>query len=460
MAPDKEKETNKELFESMPMPRALATLAVPTIIGQLIVLIYNLADTYFIGRIGDPLMVAGVSLILPLFNFALPISNLIGVGGSSLISRLLGRGEAEYARRVSSFCLYASIGVALLFSMGTLAFMKPLLSVLGASSATERFARQYALCVIVLGAVPTVVSMTFANMLRSVGLARQAGFGVSMGGVINIGLDPLFMFVLFPGGMEIMGAGIATVTSNVIACLYFIAVILRERGRIVLTLSPRTGVPRREDIRSIFSVGIPSALSTLLYDVNYIVLNKMISFCGDIPVAAIGIVLKAERLPLNVGVGLAQGMMPLAAYNYSAKNYDRMKKAANQSRLAGLVFAACSIVLYLVFSRQIIGFFIKDSATIALGSKFLRIRILTTPFVFMCFHLALMFQAVGRGDRSLIMALVRWAAFNIPMLFIMNALAGMYGLIWSSLIADLLTLVVYFRLYRSFLRTLTKAQAG
>lgn len=450
-----QEKSNKEVFETMPIPKALATLAIPTIIGQLVVLIYNMADTFYIGRTNNPLMVAGASLILPVYNICISLAGLAGVGGGSLISRLLGAGNSRQAKKVSAFSFYLSIGLAVFFSFMTALFMDPLLGLLGASGDTFGYARQYAFCVIVLGALPTVMSITMANLLRSVGCARQAGFGVSMGGVINIFLDPLFMFVLFPSGMETAAAGIATMCSNVIVCIYYLVLILRMPKDTVLTFSPRAGIPETEHIRSVFFVGIPAALATLLFDLAYVVIDKLATGYGDIPLAAIGIVLKAERLPLNVGVGLCQGMMPIAAYNFSSGNHERMKKVVSFSRLVGLLIATVSIVLYEIFAGNILRFFIADAETVRIGANFLRVRCLATPFMFMCFHLVNLFQAVGKGGKAMFLAVVRWAVFNIPMLFLFNAAFGMYGIVWTQIVADICTVAVSFYVYRRFEKSIT-----
>ena len=448
------------LFERVPVPEALMTLAVPTIIGQLVVLIYSLADTFFIGRANNPLMVGGASLILPVYNICISLANIAGVGGGSLISRLLGAGQKEQAGRVSALSFYLSLGLAVLFSALTAAFMGPLLRALGASGDTMDYARQYAFCVIVLGGVPTVVSLTMSNLFRSVGFAREAGFGVSMGGLLNIALDPLFMFVLFPRGMETAAAGIATMLSNVAVCAYY-GFLLSTKGRdTVLTLSPKAGLPEKRNIRSIFAVGLPSAIATLLFDLDFIVIDRLASGYGDIPLAAIGIVLKAERLPLNTGVGLCQAMTPLAGYNYSSGNHVRMRDTVRISRWMGLAVAAVSIVMYELFAPQIIRLFIADEETVRIGAAFLRVRCLATPFMFMCFHLVHLFQAVGEGARALFLAVLRWAVFNIPMLFLFNALFGMYGIVWTQIAADIFTVAVSFYVYHRFSRGLAAAGAG
>lgn len=441
---------NREIFENLPIPKALAELAIPMIFGQLIVLVYSLADTFYIGRTNNPLMVAGVSLLLPVFNISVSIANLLGVGGGTLISRLLGAKNESDARRVSSFCVYTTIIFAGLFSFVMYIFMTPALFLFGASYDTLPYSMQYAFCVIVFGAIPTVLSMTLSNLLRSTGYAKQAGFGISMGGIINIILDPLFMFVIFPEGMEVLGAGIATMLSNVITCSYFIGIIYFLGDSSNLSLSPFAGLPNRENIHSIFYVGIPASISTLLFDFAYIVIDKLTAGYGDVPLAAIGIVLKAERLPLSVGIGICQGMMPLAAYNYAAKNYNRMHETVNFSRNAGLVFGFVSVVLYELFASGIMRLFIADAETIRLGTNFLRARCLATPFMFMCFHLVNFFQAVGYGGKALTLGAARWAVFNIPMLLVMNYVFGMYGIVWTQVIADIMMTIVSMIVYKRF----------
>ena len=446
----KTREDNREIFETWPIPKALAELALPMIFGQLIILIYNLADTFYIGRTNNPLMVAGVSLLLPVFNISITFANLFGVGGGTLISRLMGAGRNNEAKSVSSFCFYMTILTAGIYSGLVYIFMRSILNLLGASPDTMIFAEQYTFCVIVIGAIPTILGMTLANFLRSTGYAKQAGFGVSMGGIINIFLDPLFMFVLLPSGYEVLGAGIATMLSNLIICVYFLIVIYRLKNSI-LSLAVKNFRASVQNIKSIFYVGVPAAIAVTLFDVTYIIIDKLISLYGDIPLAAVGIVLKAERLPLNVGIGLCMGMMPLAAYNYSSGNFKRMREAVNFSRLVGLVIGFVSVALYEIFAADIMKIFIEDSQTVELGTQFLRARTLATPFMFICFHLVNFFQAVGMGGRALALGSARWVIFNIPLLFVLNYFFGMYGIVWTQVLADVLMTLVSIIVYERFI---------
>ena len=374
-------------------------------------------------------MMAATSLILPVFNITLCLAGLAGIGGGSLISRLLGEGDEEEARRVSAFSLYLGLAVAALFAVGILVFMEPVLQLLGAGANTYEYARQYALCVIVVGGVPTVLSNVLSNLIRSIGLSREASAGIILGGVLNIALDPLFMFVLLPDGQEVLGAGLATCLSNCVAFLFFAVVLVRMGRGAAVTFSPKAGMPRAESISAIFSVGVPSAITTFLFDLDYVIIDKLMVAYDDLALAAVGIVLKVERFPLNVGIGICQGMMPLVAYNYSARDRGRMEGTVRLARGTGLAVAAVSILLYELFAVQFSHLFIADARTVELASQFLRIQVLATPLMFLSFFTVYLFQAFGQGRIALFLGVTRWLVLNIPMLFLLNALVGMYGLV-------------------------------
>lgn len=440
----------EDVFANLPVPTALRKMIIPAVTSQLIVLIYNMADTFFVGQTDNPYMVAGTSLILPVFNITLCLAGLAGVGGGSLISRLLGQGDEAEARRVSAFSLYLGLAISALFAAGIAAFMEPVLGLLGAGENTYPYARQYALCVIVAGGVPTVLSNVLANLIRSIGRSRTASTGIILGGLLNIALDPLFMFVLMPEGYEVLGAGLATCLSNCIAFLFFVVVLVRTGRGSVITVSPGSGLPRNDSILAIFGVGIPSAIATFLFDLDYVILDKLMVSYDDLALAAVGIVLKVERFPLNVGIGICQGMLPLVAYNYSAGNKQRMEDTIRLARRLGLVIAGISIVLYELFAVQFAHLFISDVQTVELASRFLRIRVLATPLMFLSFFTVYMFQAFGKGWISLFLGVTRWLVFNIPMLFLLNALFGMFGLVWSQVTADILTVLLSFYVYRKY----------
>lgn len=449
------KRDNTELFERMPIGRAVRKMALPTIAGQLIILIYSIADTFFIGRTNDPAKVAGASLILPVFNLALSISGLTGTGGGALVSRLLGLKDRENAGRVNSFSVCFSVLVAGLFSVLTLVFMEPLLNALGASSEVFPYAKDYAMWVIVAGGIPTVMTNVYSSLLRSVGESRSAGIGVMAGGVINILLDPLIMFVLLPEGMEIFGAGLATFLSNVISMAYFL-IVIRRLGRESVLMHPLFDLPGKKHIMDVLKVGIPAAVTAFLFDMDYIVIGRLMSAYGDTALAAVGIVLKVERLPQNIIIGAAMGMMPIVAYNYGAKNYARMDAARSYTLKTGVLIGAVSTLLYLVFSPAVMRVFISDAGTVAVGTVFLRIRCAVTTLMALCVFHVFLFNGMGQGGYALFIGVFRWAVLNIPMLFVMDRLFGMYGIVCGQFTGDIPTVTVSLLMYRHLKKRLMR----
>ena len=440
-------EETREIFETRPVSRALAKMAIPTIVSQLITLIYNVADTWFIGQTNNPYMVAASSLVLTVFLMTTGIANLFGVGGGSLVVRLLGKNDGEEAEKVASLSLVMAAAASLAFSILCFIFMNPLLRLLGASDNTIGFARQYLMFVVVIGCFPTVLANTMSSMVRNIGYSREAGFGLGMGGVLNVILDPIFMFVVFPDGYQVVGAAVATMLSNFITLIYFIFVYKKLERETVLTLPHSIEKIRRESMGSLFSVGIPAAMSLLLFDLCNIVINRLASGHGDIELAAIGIVLKVERLPLNIGIGICLGMTPLVAYNYSSKNHKRMKDFFRTARLAGLIISVLCVVFYRVCASYIIGAFISDADTVRFGTQFLQSRCFATPFMFLSFHMVHFMQAVDRGKVSFQLAVIRQLCLNIPILFLMNMFFGMSGIVWTQLTADFINVIISYVIY-------------
>ena len=292
-----------------------------------------------------------------------------------------------------------------------------------------------------------MLSMVLSNLIRSSGYSKEAGIGISMGGILNIVLDPVFMFWVFPDGMQVTGAAFATMLSNIVTFLYFVFVCINIRTKAVISIDLRQGLPERKSMSAVFGVGVPAGVSVLLFDLANMVANKKMSIHGDTALAAYGIVTKVERLPLNVGIGICLGMIPLIAYNYSAKNVVRMKQIFNCARIVGVTIAGFSVCFYFICSKEIITFFIRDAETIQLGTTFLQARCFATPFMFLCFNMVHYFNAIGKGTVSFGLAVVRQILFNIPIMLLLNAHYGAYGLVWTQLIADTFTVVVSYTVY-------------
>lgn len=429
--------SKNELFAHVPVPKALAAMAIPTIISQMVNLIYNMVDGFFIGRTGNSYMMAATSLILTLTMLHVALANLFGVGGGSLVARLMGIGKEEKARRVSALCVYGAAAAALLYALLVVLFLDPILRFLGASDATIGYARAYTLIVIVAGSLPALLSLVLSHLLRNAGYASKASFGLSMGGVLNVVLDPLFMFVLLPAGYEVEGAAAATLLSNVVSCVYLLCAYRRAGADAPLSLKLQDArAADRESIRAVLAVGVPSAVLTGLFDLANICVNILAASYNDMVLAGMGIVMKLERLPNAVNMGICQGMLPIVAFNYASGNRERMKSVIHTARLTGLTVSAVCIALFELFAGPASRLFMNTSAgdaqtalmTVGYAALFLRIRCLASPVQFLNYHSSFCMQAVGDGRATLVHAVVRELVFYIPLMFLLNALFGQVGL--------------------------------
>ena len=427
----------KELFESMPVPKALITLAVPTIISQMISVIYNMVDAFFIGRTGNSYMMAATTLTLTVMLLCISFANLFGIGGGSLIARLMGSHRIDEAKSVCAFSVYGAAAIAIIYSILIGSFMEPVLNFLGASSETLGYAKQYATYVVVIGCLFQTLSLTLAFLLRNTGYSSKASIGLSGGGILNMILDPLFMFVILPKGMEVTGAAVATLISNVCSCIYMIITVEKASKTAPLSLKPSDFRKiSRANIGSLFSVGIPSAILTGLFDVANVCVNMLAAAHNDFVLAGLGIVMKIERIPNAINVGLSLGMLPLVAYNFASGNHDRMRQTIRVARITGLVTSAVCLVLLFIFARPVSNFFLSTTAgdttaalaTVGYAAVFLRIHCLASPVQFLNYSNSYCMQAMGNGTGTLIHACMRELVFYIPFMFLLDKLFGEIGL--------------------------------
>lgn len=436
---------NKELFESMPVSKALMVMAVPTIISQLINVVYNIVDTFFIGRTGNSYMVAAVTVSFTLFMITTALSNLFGIGGGSLVARLIGRKDEAEARKVSSFGFYGGIAIAASYSLLVGLFMDPILTLFGASAFTIGYARQYVWLVVIIGGLPEIISGVCAHLLRNTGYSKQASIGLSSGGILNMVLDPLFMFVLLPKGWEVFGAALATLLSNIVACIYMLATLAKVSRVSVLSIrfGDIRGI-RPGTVKELFSVGIPSMILTGLFDVANIVLNALMSGYGDLALAAVGIVMKAERLPNAFNIGISQGMLPIVAYNFASGNRERMKRVMNTARIWGIAISLCSILFFEIFASPVVRVFLstavgnmeESAVTIGFGIQFIRIRCIASLPQFLNYYNSYCMQAMGDGRDTLLHSVFRELVFYIPFMFLLNWFFGLYGLVFAIIAGE------------------------
>lgn len=423
------------LFEQAPIPKAVFTLAVPTILSSLVMVLYNLADTWFVGMLNDPIQNAAVTLAAPVLLAFNAINNLFGVGTSSMMGRALGRKDEDTVRRSSAFGFWASLVSALLFSLIFTCLRDPFLTILGASNDNAATTSHYLFWTVTLGAVPSILNVVLAFLVRTEGASMHASIGTMSGCLLNILLDPIF---ILPGGLNMgaAGAGLATFLSNCFACLYFLVLILVLRKTSYVCLHPAAALPKKHIVLGICAVGIPASIQNLLNVTGMTVLNNFASAFGSDAVAAMGISYKIYMIPMNIAFGLSQGIMPLISYNYGSRNIKRAKKAfmfAAKITLSALLLAT---VLYYINSEQLIRLFMKNDIIIAYGTRFLRGMCLGLPFLSLDFLCVGTLQACGKGFTSFLFAVMRKIILEIPALIVLNALYPLYGLAYAQFAAE------------------------
>lgn len=444
------------LFERMPIKGAVLRQIIPSIFSQMIVLIYNLADTYFVGMLNAPVQTAAVTVSYSAFVMLTAISNLFAVGGASLLARSLGQKNGKKARSVSAITFWCGLICAILFSLLFWCLASPVLHLCGATAETYGAAFQYAKWVIIVGGPGTILNVLLANLIRAEGKAVIAALGVSFGGFTNIILDPLFILPKFLGlGAE--GAGMATAISNLVATLFFLIFVCVKKKGMIITINPKHLKDMPEYIGGIVSIGIPSAIQYALTVVSVSALSKFVSGYETAAVAGLGIVKKLDQLPLYFSIGVANGLLPLLAYNYSSGNQKRRQDAFIFGSVISFGFSILCLVFYEAFAPALAGLFIKDAATIAYSSKFLRIMVVAMPMMSLCYPMIVQFQAMGKVKESLVCSILRKGVLDIPLLFLMNALVPLYGCMAVQSIVDSISLLVALYFYRKVHKSYSKS---
>ena len=433
------------VFESMPVRQAVLKQAMPAVASQMVVLIYNLADTYFVGMLDDPVQTAAVTVAFPAFLMLTAISNLFGVGGASRLAQALGRKREDQAAQISAVSFWGGVFCALLYSLLFALLARPILTLCGAKADIYDTARNYAQWVIVIGALPTVMNTLLANLTRAEGSAGRAFWGVTLGGLLNIALDPIFILPQFLG-MGAAGAGAATMVSNLTAALFLLSNILLRPGSTVLRVDPRLLRYAQEHVGRILSIGFPSALQIGLTVVAVAAQAKFVSKYATEAVAGLGIAKKIDNLTLYFSIGVANGILPMLAYNFSSGNQQRRRDVLKTGCAIALGFSLFTLVLFELFAPQCTALFIDDPLTIRYGAAFLRRLMVSMPCMSLCYPRIIHFQAIGKVRQSLICSVLRKGVLDIPLLFLMDRLFPLYGCMWVQTIVDAisLTAILYF----------------
>lgn len=432
----KETELEKDWMGTMKVSKAVAKMAIPSVISSLVTVVYNMADTFFVGQTGDALQVAAVSLTNPIFILFMAFANMFGMGGSAAASMALGQKNEKRVRQVSAFVTYASLIVGVLFAVILLMFTGPILSLFGADAQTYEYARGYTVYVAV-GAPFIIWSAAASFVVRAEGASREAMIGSMIGTIANIVLDPIFISGF---GMGAAGAAIATTIGNLMASAYYLWYFLRRSK--VMSLRPKDFTCREGILKGVCSTGLPTAIFSALMSVSTIVLNQILVAYGNDPVAAIGIVFKANMFITFLQMGLANGIQPLLGYSYGAGSMKRFQEVERFTKKCCVIVGVAATVLFFVAREPIIRLFISDNDVVYYGVEMLVAYMVSGPFIGILFVNMNCMQSVEHALPATILSVMRQGVLLIPLLYLLEAVAGLDGVIYGQAITDYIAVIL------------------
>ncbi len=439
-----------EALHSQPPWKSVLSNSIPSMISMIMVLIYNIADLYFVGQTDDTLKVSAVSLATPVYLFFMAFGNVFGIGGTSVCSIAFGAGDTDKVKKVSCFCLWTSVGLGFILSLGVFLFIDPIVTLLGAGEDVFTMVKDYVVIITFSGPL-VLISFCMSNLVRAEGRPREAMFGLLLGNLINIILDPILILTL---NMGVQGAGIATLIGNVSSGIYYIFYLLK--GKSFFNANIKTFTLDFQIIKSVLIIGIPSSLSTFFMSVSQITLNYQMSQYGDLAVAAIGVAVKISMFTSMIFIGLGQGIGPLFGYCIGARNKTRYKGIMKFS----LIFAFClsSLITFICYLTLdlLVGAFLSEAEAFELAYNFSELRLTTAVLFGMFYVLINALQAAGLAKSALTVNISRQGLIFIPALFILGERFGIMGLVLAQPVADVLSFILVTTLYLISSRSLFK----
>lgn len=448
-----EKASKEELFERMPVIKAIFTLTIPMVISSIVAIIYNLSDTYFVGILNDPVQNAGITLVAPAMTLFYAVTNLFGVGASSLMSRKLGMKDYDNVKKASATGIYFGLICSIFLSAITFIFNNPMLKILGTDENTYQVTKDYLFWTVGLGAVPGIMNILFSFILRAEGRSVHASVGAMSGCLLNIILDPFF---ILPFGLNLgaVGAGVATFISNCVACAYFLILLVFLKGKTLVSVNPKNFSLNPEILKNIFVVGIPGVFQNFLNVVGMTIMNNIVSGYGTDPVAAMGIVSKLNIIPIQVIFGFSQGVMPLIGYNYASKNSERVKDTIKKTFAITLSALAVLVLIYTFLGKYLVRVFMNNDHIVDLGSWFLCGCAWSLPFMCIDFIVVGISQSFGMGKIALIFSFLRKAFLEIPFIFLLNYFFGLSGLAFPACFGEIIMSVIAFSVLKNLMKKL------
>lgn len=431
-----EQNTKLNLLGNAPISKALVSLGIPIMIGMLINALYNLADAYFVSGLGESPMGA-ISIVFPLGQVVVGLGLMFGNGAASYLSRLLGCEDKNTADTVASTALYSSILIGAILIILTFIFLRPVLMLLGATETIMPYALTYAR-IYILSCIFNVFNVTMNNIAASEGAAKTTMCALLSGAVINVGLDPLFIYTFHMG---VAGAAIATAISQFISSLVYLSYVLRKKS--AFTFSIKSFSPTKQIFAEILKIGIPTLSFQLLTSLSIALINRAANGYGDAVIAGMGAVTRITSMGTLVVFGFLKGFQPIAGFSYGAKNFKRLRQSIKISILWSTVFCIIVGLLMILFSAQIISQFANENEEmILIGQKSLT----GNGFSFFLFGFytvySSLFLALGKGTAGFILGACRQGICFLPVILLLPELLGMNGILYAQPIADILSAIV------------------
>lgn len=426
-------DANLELMEKAPVPQAILKLSIPTILSTIVSLLYNLADTFFIGMLDDPIQLGAISLAFPAFMVLQAVGNIVGSGAPSYISRCLGAKNYDEAKKTSCVSVYLVTGIAFFMGLLYFIFQAPVLRLLGTSSDTIVPTQSYLRIIMAFGFV-LALQVILPSLLRAEGKITEAVSGMVIGTVANIILDPIFILGLHQG---VAGAAWATVIGNMFAVIYYLRIFLK--GKTVCSIQPKFFQPSKRIIFQVLKIGLPASIAQIIMSFSNILMNNLAADYGDYVISAYGVAGKITSMVFMITVGYVSGYMPFAGYNYGAGKIKRMVSALKFTMLTATGVCLVLLIPLLGLAPTIMRAFTSDAQIIETGIRFLHAQAISVPLLGVQMTMMSTFQATGRAIPALVVNLGRQCLFYIPLLYLLNSYIQLSGLMYAQPIADFLT---------------------
>ncbi len=428
--------SHAEQMGNAPIQKILWKLAIPGIVGMLVNAIYNIVDTLFVGGLNNTQAIGAVAVAFPLMMMVSSFGQMFGIGANSYIARLLGAGKKQEADHVAATTFWTALVSGLVVTALGLIFMEPILKLFGATATIMPYAKGYS-NVIVMFSTLFMINMTMNNMIRAEGNPKYSMIALSAGAIINIILDPIFIFTL---GYGVQGAAIATVIGQVCATGILLSYYLR--GKSLVHIGLKYVKPSKEIYTEVLKIGVPSFARQVLISISMGMLNSAAMVFGDAAVAAMGVIMRVFSMALYVAFGFIQGFMPLAAFNYGAKKFDRLKEAISISTRTLTILSTVAAVVMFFFAQPIIAAFSRDPEVVAIGVKGLKYMTVLLPFFGFQMVWSTVFQSLGKGKEAMILSMARQGIFLIPAILILPSWLGLAGVLLCQPVADFFTILI------------------